>query len=117
MKYFNVTTRGLRGKHHPILDGPTTTHQVRKLRPVIKLLTGDFYTFEIRSNQTKLGSPHCRICSDSSDQDKPIENVEHVVSTCPATSGIRTPILSKIIDLLPLSKTNIDINKLVSNNN
>ena len=41
--------------------------------------------------------------------------MEHVVSTCPATSGVRTPILSKIIDLLPLSKTNIDINKLVSN--
>ena len=117
MKYFNVTATGLRGRHHPILDGPTTTHQVRKLRPVIKLLTGDFYTFEIRHNQTKLGSPHCRICSDPkiSDHDKPIENVEHVVSTCPATSGVRTPILSKIIDLLPLSKTNIDINKLVSN--
>ena len=116
IKYFNVTATGLRGRHHPILDGPTTTHQVRKLRPVIKLLTGDFFTFEIRYNQTKIGSPHCRICSDPtiSDQDKPIENVEHVVTACPATSGVRTPILSKIIDLLPLSKTNINANKLLN---
>ena len=47
-------------------------------------------------------------------EDKPIENVEHVVSTCPATSGIRTQILTKIINLLPLSKTDINVNKLLS---
>ena len=116
MSYFNVAASGLRGRHHPVLDGPTTTNEVRKLRPVIKLLTGDYYTYETRSNQTKIGSPHCRICTDidTPDQVKPIENVEHVVSVCSATSNARAKSLSKIIGLLPLSKTNININKLLT---
>ena len=114
--YFNVSTTSLRGRHHRILDGQTTAHQVRKLRPVVKFLTGDYFTYETRYKQSKIGSPHCRICSDTttSDQDKPVESVEHIVSSCQATAEIRTQILSKIVALLPLSKTSININKLLN---
>ena len=106
----------IRTSLHRILDGPTTAHQVRKLRPVVKFLTGDYFTYETRYKQSKIGSPHCRICSDTttSDQDKPVESVDHIVASCQATSEIRTKILSKIVALLPLSKTNININKLLS---
>ena len=116
MKFLNVAASGLRGRHHPVLNGPTTTHQVRKLRPVLKLLTGDYYSYELRSKQTKVGLPHCRICVRliPDGETLPVEDVVHIVSLCPATSAIRTRILTKIFEMIPLARTPVDSNKIIS---
>ena len=107
MKYLNVATTGLRGRHHPILDGPVTTHQVRKLRPVIKFLCGDYFTQEMKHRQTGKGSPNCRLCPDGITED-----VEHIVAGCNATSAIRSRFLDRLKNILPNSKSCIDPNRI-----
>ena len=59
MKYLNVN---LSGKHHPCLSGIITTEEVRKMRPHVKLLTGDYLTYQKKYDQTNQGSPLCRLC-------------------------------------------------------
>ena len=49
MKYLNVSTIGLRGRPHPAISNVTTTHDVRKMRPHIKMLTGNYLTLEEKS--------------------------------------------------------------------
>lgn len=107
MKYFNVSMTGLRGRHHRVLDGPVTTHQVRKLRPVIKFLCGDYYTLEMKHRQTGKGSPNCRLCPDGI-----IEDVQHIVAGCDATSVIRLRFLDTLRNILPNSKSCIDPEKI-----
>ena len=41
--FFNVSTLGSRGKPYPAISNMTTTHDVRKMRPDIKILTGHDY--------------------------------------------------------------------------
>jgi hypothetical protein len=76
---------GLRGRHHPALANIITTTEVQKSRLHLKMLAGDFYTYEVKSDQSG-GSPHCRYCEDPS---KPVETLCHILSTCSAYSDIR----------------------------
>ena len=62
MNYLNVATKGLNGRHHPVLSSATTSKEVKELRPVLKMLTMDYYTYSMRASQSG-GSSHCRICS------------------------------------------------------
>ena len=61
MKYLNVSLTGLRGKKHPALYGIFTTHEVKKSRIHLKMLSGDYLTFEKKARRSG-GSPHCRSC-------------------------------------------------------
>ena len=45
IKYLNVQMAGLRGMNHPCLYYTITTNEVRKLRPYLKFLSGDFLTY------------------------------------------------------------------------
>ena len=47
MKYLNVYLLGLGGRLHPTITGVSTTHEVRKMRMHIKMLSGNYLTFEI----------------------------------------------------------------------
>ena len=47
MKYLNVSVLGLSGRPHPAITGVTTSHEVKKMRPHIKMLSGNYITFEI----------------------------------------------------------------------
>ena len=48
MTYLNVSTLGLRGRHHPALANMKTTNDVRTSRPHLKLLSGNYLTFWYR---------------------------------------------------------------------
>ena len=76
MGYFNVSTLGLRGRHHPALANQLTSNDVRISRPHLKLLAGNYLTYKIKADQSG-GSPACRICRSGAE-----ESVSHVVSAC-----------------------------------
>ena len=59
MKYLNESLTCLRGKKHPVLSGVFTTHEVKKSKIHIKMLAGDYLTYEMRANRSG-GSPHCK---------------------------------------------------------
>ena len=71
MKYLNVSTIGLRGRHQPALSNQITTLEVTLSRPHIKLLAGNYLAYNMKSEH------RCRICTSSND-----ETVSHVISTC-----------------------------------
>ena len=49
MTYLNVSTLGLRGRHHPALSNMTTTNDVRIARPHLKFLAGNNLTYQIKA--------------------------------------------------------------------
>ena len=51
LKYFNVQLFGLTGKPHPVLQHITETRQAVKSRSHIKLLTGDFTSYELLAHK------------------------------------------------------------------
>ena len=61
MTFLNISVKGLNGRCHPALQGVKTTKNVQSMRPHIKMLSGDYYTYQLRS-EYKGGSPHCRLC-------------------------------------------------------
>ena len=94
MQYLNVSLSSLRGSPHPALSNIHTSHEVKKSRPHIKMLSGDYLTYEIKSNQSG-GSSHCRSCSSGS-----TENTFHILTQCEAYKEIRDRILDEMKTLL-----------------
>ena len=99
MEWFNVNMLGLDGKVHPIFRDISTAEQVKKLYPVLKMLSGDYLTSDLKHRQGGGGSPSCRLCS------FPVENLQHVLS-CPATAEPRMRIQTELKDLLCASTSN-----------
>ena len=75
LKYFNVSLLGLSGRRHPSLSGIFTVTDVRKSRHHIKMLTGDLFTYEKKSEQSG-GSPFCRLCSEDKN-----DSVSHILTS------------------------------------
>ena len=53
MKFFNVSLIGLRGRPHPALSNITTPHQAKKAKQHLKMLGGDYFTYEKKSKQSR----------------------------------------------------------------
>ena len=94
MEWLNVSMVGLTGKCHPIMDNITTAREVQKLRPAIKMLSGDYYTFETKSKQVSGTSSHCRTCN------HPVENLVHILCVCESYSEPRQRVLDQLALLL-----------------
>ena len=105
MIYLNVSLLGLTGRLHPSITGVSSTHEVRKMRIHVKMLTGNYLTYEIKSNQSG-GSPQCRLCLVES------ESLEHLISRCVKIDHIRTQIKEKMMSICQESGISIDINNL-----
>ena len=90
MKFLNVSLTGLRGRRHPCLSNLVTTQEVRKARIHIKMLVGDYLTYEIKSKRSG-GSPICRSCEDSSTS----EDLTHILVVCVAYEEIRKRIFQE----------------------
>ena len=115
MVFLNVSVTGLRGKHHPVLSDVITTADVKAVRPVLKCLTSDYYTYSVRAAHTG-GSDHCRICvSKDDDGNRPTEDIVHVIAGCDATSDIRQKMLEDVIVAAGNTKVPIDITSILSN--
>jgi hypothetical protein len=100
MIYLNVSLLGLGGRLHPAITGVTASHEVRKMRIHVKMLTGNYLTFEIKSNQSG-GSPECRLCFAE------IESLEHLISKCVQFNDIRTRIKT---EMMTMCQKSIDFN-------
>ena len=108
MKYLNVATLGLRGRHHPALSNLLTTHDVKLSRPHLKFLSGNYLTYKIRAEQSG-GSPLCRICTSGSE-----ESVSHVISSCQAMSSVRDRLLNEFRILCSFTKNCIDFEEILN---
>ena len=106
MTYLNVSTLGLRGRHHPALANMKTTNDVRTSRPHLKLLSGNYLTYKVKSDQSG-GSPDCRICISGIE-----ESVSHVVSSCGAMTDDRTRIFTEFRRLCNSTKNRIDFDEI-----
>ena len=94
MNYLNVQLSGLSGHPHPALLGSLTTQDVRKLRHHLKFLTGDFLTAERQALDQPNMNPSCKLCS------APVESLEHVLTSCQATSEVRERIYPQLVNVL-----------------
>ena len=93
MKYLNVSLLGLGGRLHPATTGVTTSHEVRKMRPHIKMLSGNYLTFEVKSSQSG-GSDQCRLCFDD------VESLKHLIAQCVQLEDIRNRITTTLTNML-----------------
>ena len=62
LKILLINLAGLRGRHHPALPYLVITEEVKKSRPHLKFLTGDYLTYQMKFDQSGSGSPLCGIC-------------------------------------------------------
>ena len=111
MQYLNVSLTGLRGRHHPALSDIVTTTEVQKSRIHVKMLAGDYFTYEVKSNRSG-GSPHCRCCSIPSSK----ENIQHILTSCSAYSDIRSRIVPDYQNLCSQSKSNLPFQQIYCEN-
>ena len=110
LKYLNISVMGLSGRHHAALSGLLTVMDVRKSRPHLKMLVGDFYTYEMKSEQSG-GSSHCRLCPDMKS-----ESISHILTYCSAYSDIRMRIFQEYAYLCLNSCSGVDFCELLSDN-
>ena len=96
MNYLNVQLSGLSGHPHPALLSSFTTHDVRKLRHHLKFLTGDVLTAERQALDQPHLNPACKLCPAPA----PVESLEHVLTSCRATSEIRDRIYPELLNVL-----------------
>ena len=109
MTYLNISLSGLRGYHHPALSDILTSHDVKKSRIHIKMLAGDYFTYEIKSKHSG-GGPQCRCCQYPS----PPESISHVLASCNAYNDIRQRMFPHYNFLCTQSKSKIDFNEISS---
>ena len=108
MSYLNIATKGLNGLPHPALFDIQTTSSVQKMRPHIKMLCGDYYTYQLKAKYQG-GSPHCRLCPN---QD--IEHIEHILTQCPEYEDVRQRIFNDIKNICDQSRSSICFEELVT---
>ena len=106
MKYFNVSLSSLRGRHHLSLGNIITSKEVKKLRPHLKFLTGDYLTYQRKFEESGHGDPTCRICRIED------ESISHILTQCPAYNMIRDRILPEFSAILTLSKNNLQFENI-----
>ena len=111
MQYLNVSVTGLRGRRHPALSNIVTTHEVQKSRIHIKMLAGDYFTYELKSIRSG-GSPHCRCCSPNSEN----ENIQHILTICSRYSDIRNRIIEEYKNICKNSAPEFPIEEILSKN-
>ena len=109
MEFLNTFSCGLRGRRHPALSNMVTNWDVRRSRPHLKFLSGNYLTYKIRSDQSG-GSPRCRICETSSD-----ETVSHVISACQGLADEREKILPEFSKLCAQTKNNLNFEDFMQN--
>ena len=110
MDLLNVAVTGLCGLPHPIMAGVDTTRDVKKLRPQIKMLAGDYLTYGTLAKQGDGTGGHCRICSVGT-----WEDTRHILTECLVTKTVRDRswILPELREALTEVQPTININKLM----
>ena len=94
MSYLNVQLTGLAGRPHPALLNINTTQDVKKLRPHLKFLAGDFLTGEKLAMNQPNQNPACKLCS------APMDSSHHLLVACSATADIRQRIFPELLNVV-----------------
>ena len=110
MRFLNVSLSGLRGRGHPALNNLNTTYDVEKSRHHLKMLSGDYYTFEAKALHSG-GSSHCRACSTNSTED-----IIHLVAICEAYIESRERVKKQYRTICKEHINNFDFEGIASNN-
>ena len=101
----------MRGRLHPAITNVFTTHEVKKMRPHVKMLVGNYLTLEEKSLQSG-GSPFCQLCLN---EDEPkievVESIDHLISSCSGLNETRRNIISSMKNLIQVSGLKIEIDK------
>ena len=113
MHYFNVSLIGLRGKKHPALLGVVTTHEAKKSRIHLKMMVGDYLTYQTKSNRSG-GSPLCRGCPENSPQN---ETLSHILTECFAYADIRERMFPEFSEVCKTTKSDIIFEDVLNNKN
>ena len=92
------------GRAHPAITGVTMTREVQKMRPHLKMLCGNYPTFDIISQQSG-GSSKCRLCTNL------CESTEHLISQCPKFDSLRAQIKSEMNSICEKSNIKINVNE------
>ena len=111
MKYLNMSLTGLRGRQHPALSNIVTTQEVKKSRIHIKMLVGDYYTYDVKSSRSG-GSPHCRACSDPTSK----EDLVHILTQCMSYREIRERIILEYSEVLITSESQLSMDEVLETN-
>ena len=111
MTFLNTQLLGLNGRHHPALYGLMTTRDVEKMRPHIKMLTGDYLTYSRIATERQGGDPSCRLCrkltmSLSPTPPPPADTIPHILTECRATAEVRERIIPELLNSLLIAKPN-----------
>ena len=117
LKYFNVSLLGLSGRPHPAISGLFTASEVEKSGAHIKMLVGDYYTMEVKSEHSG-GSPHCQLCHLNAESGEKIENVEnlcHILVFCGAYQEQRSKILHEMSVTCQQTVNNVNISEYFNN--
>ena len=113
MKYLNVAVTGLRGMKHPALSGTgiVTTHEVKKSRIHLKILSGDYLTYEKKARRSG-GSPHCRSCIETPAKS---ESLRHLLTECNAYRDIRERIFPEYYEACRITKSKLNFEDICEN--
>ena len=117
LKYFNASLYGLSGHPHPALSNLMNTVEVKKSRYHLKMLIGDLYTYEVKSQHSS-GSPHCHVCCDNETESnnftRPSESICHILVICRAYSDIRNRIIEQYKQLCSVSNSTLNFHHISS---
>ena len=91
-----------------------TSHEVRKARIHLKMLAGDFLTYEVKSSHSG-GSAHCRVCIKVT-KVAIIENLEHILTSCVMYDDIRERIYPCYDQELQSSKSKLELSDFSQSN-
>ena len=102
MQFLNVSLTGLRGRRHPALSAIRTAYEVQKSRIHIKMLVGDYLTYDLKSTRSG-GSPLCRCCCNQTSR----EDLVHILTQCSAYKDIRDRMFPEFSDACQKSKSGL----------
>ena len=107
MTFLNIQLLGLGGSHHPALPGLHLTRDVERLRPHLKMLTGDYLTYSRIAEDRGMGDSSCRLCRGScAPQSAPPDTITHILTECKGTAEVRKRILPEPLNALLHAKPN-----------
>ena len=116
LKYFNVSLMGLSGRPHPAICGLYTASEVRRSQPHLKMLVGDYYTMEIKSEQSG-GTPNCRLCCSNVELEEnyATENICHMLVMCNAYNTLRGRLFDEMSVKCQETVNNVNITQYFQN--
>ena len=91
--------------HQSVID------EVKKMRPHLKLLTGDYLTYKRKFDESGKGNPICRLCRTES------ESICHIVAICPAYNIIRNKIIEEMSELCLVARSKLNLQEILCDPN